>query len=193
MKRSARIKALLSKSHEDSLALAAAYDASRGGQPLSDEIKVLIKNIFENLRSCLDYMAHEIFDKFCTGSRKPDKLYFPIRPSATEFTTAIAKSFPGLESTSKAVRDLLESVQPYRTKWLGQFNKLNNYNKHEDLSDHIQVDGQRITMRSGGGIISIGTAIGIAPDAKFFGVPVDPVTRLPVQIGRASCRERVCT
>ena len=95
MKRATSIKALLKRASSDAAGLKPAYEASLAQKNVNDELKVAIKNIFENLRSCLDYMAHDAFDTFCGGATTPGKLYFPIRSTAPEFEQAIAKDFPG--------------------------------------------------------------------------------------------------
>lgn len=184
MRRSSKIQALVRKCQDDYATLDATYGASRDRHELGDDFKILVKNIFENLRSCLDYVAHEVFEKHCSGFNKPKQLCFPIRPDAAQFRSAIEKSFPGLLVNAVDVVTLLESVQPYRSGWLGELNKLNNLNKHEDLADHMHLPGRRVLMKHAGGVVSIGPAIGIAPDAIFFGIPVDPVTRLPMPNNR---------
>jgi hypothetical protein len=62
MKRAASIEALLRKVNADFAGLRVAYDASLHQKTVSEDLKVAIKNIFENLRSCLDYLAQDIFD-----------------------------------------------------------------------------------------------------------------------------------
>ena len=81
MQRSASIEALICKSRASFDDLKRQYEASLHEKAVREDLKVDIKNIFENLRSCLDYMAQELFDAFCKGAKKPDRLYFPIRPS----------------------------------------------------------------------------------------------------------------
>src|SRR5437867_7361822 len=117
MKRATSIEALLRKANTDFADLRTAYDSSLQEKRVSEDMKVAIKNIFENLRSCLDYLAHDIFDTHCGAAKKPDRLYFPIRATAGEFNQVIAKDYPNLQTTSKAVFDLVEAVQPYRDPW----------------------------------------------------------------------------
>jgi hypothetical protein len=119
MKRATSIEALLKRASSDAAGLKPAYEASLAQKNVNDDLKVAIKNIFENLRSCLDYMAHDAFDTLCGGATKPGRLYFPIRSTAPEFQQAIAKDFPGLVIASKTVYDIFEARQPYNAPWLG--------------------------------------------------------------------------
>ena len=129
MSRRKSIDALLSKSDKDFATLKKDYDAALQAKNISEEIKIDIKNIFENLRSALDYLAHDISDQLATT--QPDRLYFPIRQSAADFATTMAKEYPGVKDKSTEIYSILEKVQPYNSPWLGKFNKLNNNNKHQ--------------------------------------------------------------
>lgn len=180
MKRAASIEALLRKAKADFGDLRAAYDSSLHEKQVREDLKVAIKNIFENLRSCLDYLAHDIFDTHCGSARKPDRLYFPIRSTAGEFNQAIAKDYPDLQSASKAVFDILGAVQPYRDPWLGQFNKLNNHNKHQDLVEQTRTEARQVTVSRGGGSVSWGPGVTFGSGVSVVGVPIDPRTQMPV-------------
>jgi len=180
MTRTASVKALLKKANSDFTGLKVAYDKSLHEKNVSEDFKVLIKNIFENLRSCLDYVAHDTFETHCSAAKKPDRLYFPIRPTPKEFCTAIAQDFPGLETSAKNVYDLLESVQTYQDPWLGQFNKLNNHNKHQDLVEQTRTEERRVTVSRDGGVVSWGSGVSFGPGVSIVGVPIDPLTRMPV-------------
>jgi hypothetical protein len=180
MKRTASIEALLRKANADYADLRAAYDSSLHEKHVNDDLKVAIKNIFENLRSCLDYLSHDIFDTHCGSAKKPDRLYFPIRSTAGKFNQAIAKDYPNLQLSSKAVFDILEAVQPYRDPWLGQFNKLNNHNKHQDLVEQTRTEARQVTVSRGGGSISWGPGVTFGSGVSVMGVPIDPRTQMPV-------------
>lgn len=180
MKRAASIEALLKKANADSAELKAAYDASLHDKHVREDLKVLIKNIFENLRSCMEYLAQDIFETHCSTAKKPDRLYFPIRPSAPEFGQAVAKDYPGLQTTSRAVYDLLDGVQPYKDPWLGQFNKLNNHNKHQDLAEQTRTETRRVTVSRGGSSVSWGPGVTFGSGVSVVGVPIDPKTQMPV-------------
>jgi len=175
MKRAASIEALIRKSRDGYADLKKAYDASLHDKSIREDLKVDIKNIFENLRSCLDYLAHELFETFCKDAKKPDRLYFPIRHTAPEFAQTMQRDYPGLEVASKAVFDILESVQPFRDAWLGQFNRLNNENKHQDLVEQSRTESRHVSVTGpGGGGVSWGPGVVFGSGVQVMGVPIDP-------------------
>lgn len=182
MNRSKNIQALINKSKKDHVALKADYDASIHHKSISDELKVDIKNIFENLRSCLDYMAHDIFEAYIDGNT-PRKLYFPIRPSRNEFDQAINNDFPNLPSLQSKVHNLLEGMQPYNDDWLGKFNILNNNNKHQDLEEQTRNESRHVKVSSpqGGGSVSWGPSVTFSGGVSVMGAKIDPNTQLPVE------------
>jgi len=180
MKRSASVEALLRKANTDFAELKTAYNASLQEKHVREDLKVLIKNIFENLRSCLDYIAQDIFETHCSAAKRPDRLYFPIRQTAAEFNTAIAKDFPGLQGAAKAVYDLLESVQPYQIPWLGHFNKLNNLNKHPYLVEQTRTEARHVTVSRGGTSVAWGPGVSFGSGVSVVGVPIDPRMQMPV-------------
>jgi hypothetical protein len=181
MKRGGSIEALIRKSREAYAELKKAYDASLHEKSIREDLKVDIKNVFENLRSCLDYLAHEIFDAFCKGAKKPDRLYFPIRRTVAEFTQTMQRDYSGLEAGSKSVFDILEAMQPFRDPWLGQFNQLNNENKHQDLVEQTRTESRYVSVKGpGGGGVSWGPGVRFGSGVRVMGVPIDPRTQLPV-------------
>lgn len=180
MKRASSIEALLRKSQTVFADLKRAYDASLHEKHVREDFKVDIKNIFENLRSCLDYLAHDIFETHCPSAKSPDRLYFPIRPTATEFNQAVSRDYPGLQTTSPVVFGILESIQPYRDPWLGHFNRLNNDNKHQDLVEQTRAESRQVTVSRGGGSVSWGPGVTFGGGVSVMGVPIDPRTQRPV-------------
>ena len=178
--RAASINALMSKANSDIIDLRNAYEVSLHEKHIREDLKVLIKNIFENLRSCLDYLAHDIFERHCSAASKPNRLYFPIRSTATEFQRAVSKDFPGLQGASQAVYNILDAVQPYCSPWLGQFNKLNNHNKHQDLVEQIRTEYRQVTVSRAGAKVSWGANVRFGSGVSVAGVPIDPATQLPV-------------
>lgn len=180
MTRASNIEALIERSRKDFAGLKKSYEASLQEQVVHASLKVDIKNIFENLRSCLDYLSQEIFDAFCKNAKKPKQLYFPIRSTAAEFMQEIKRSYPGLESTCTAVFEVLESMQPFQDPWLGQFNDLNNENKHQDLVEQTKTEVRRVTVARPEGTVSWGSAVKFGSGVSVMGVPIDPRSQLPV-------------
>ncbi|HIE0125417.1 TPA: hypothetical protein ACXI73_000470 [Stenotrophomonas maltophilia] len=157
-----------------------SYEASLHEKHVREDLKVSIKNIFENLRSCLDYLAHDVRELKCVGALSADRLYFPIRPSAKEFSQVVAKDFPGLESTHPDVFGILEGAQQYHDPWLGQFNRLNNQNKHQDLVEQTRTESRQVTVSGAGGSVSWGPGVTFGGGVSVMGVPIDPRTQMPV-------------
>jgi hypothetical protein len=180
MKREASVRALLKKAGSEFSELRKAYEASLNEKVVREDFKVSIKNVFENLRSSLDYLAHDIFETHCSATRKPSKLYFPIRHTSHEFNAAIGKDYPGLPLAAKPVFCLLESIQPYKDPWLGQFSKLNNHNKHQDLVEQERTETRHVTVSGGGGSVSWNSGVVFSGNVSVMGVPIDPRTQLPV-------------
>ncbi len=65
MQRKPQIDALLRKSKKDFKELKHEYNESLSEKVIREDLKVLLKNIFENLRSCLDYFAREVRENHC--------------------------------------------------------------------------------------------------------------------------------
>lgn len=181
MKRKDSIEALLRKSRATFAVLRREYETSLHEKVIRDDLRVDIKNVFENLRSCLDYLAHELFEALCGTVKQPNRLYFPICISRIEFDKVMSRDYPGLEKTNKVVFDFLESIQPYNNVWLRQFNQLNNENKHQDLVEQTRVESRHVSVTSpGGGGVSWGPGVSFSGDVRVMGVPIDQRTQLPV-------------
>ncbi|MBU1397629.1 MAG: hypothetical protein KKE00_12215, partial [Proteobacteria bacterium] len=180
MSRKNSIAALIKKSRYSMVSLKNDYQASLKAKEVSEELKVDIKNILENLRSCLDYIARDVYDKFIHGT--PGRLYFPIRHTPNEFQQAISRDYSGLDQSAPNLYTIIEQVQPYNDPWLGKFNRLNNDNKHEDLVEQTRTEYRRVTVssKSGGGSVSWGPGVTFGPGVSVVGVPIDPRTQMPV-------------
>jgi hypothetical protein len=130
--RTQSVNALLQRAETQLTSVRATYEKSLHEKHVDDALKVDIKNLCENLRSALDYIAHDVREKHCTSASANDRFYFPILPDSASFSSRTAQWFPGLITTAPKVYGFLESVQPYQKgyAWLGLFNRLNNENKH---------------------------------------------------------------
>lgn len=181
MNRSNSIQALISKSKKSFISLKTDYDASLQDQTISEELKIDVKNIFENLRSCLDYIAHEIHET-CIAVSTVNRLYFPIRQSRIEFDQAINKDFQNLSSLHRDVYNLIEAIQPYNDDWLGKFNKLNNNNKHQNLEEQTKTESRyvKVSSPSGEGSVSWDPGVSFGGNVSVMGAPIDLNTQLPI-------------
>jgi len=183
MKRENNIYALLDRSDRDFIALNEAYRASLSAQAISDELQIDIKNLCGNLRSALDYLAADIREKCCPTANPKKHFYFPVLPTASDFSARASDWFPGLATSQPTIWALLESIQPYQPgqEWLGQFNRLNNENKHKDLVPQTRVETPRVvvTMPALGSMSWDPRAVTLTSAVSIDGVPIDPKTQLP--------------
>jgi len=181
VKRRDNIRALLDRTRQQLQSLEDEYKASLEAKTVSGALKVDIKNILENLRSCLDYVAHDVYEALCPRETLPRRLYFPIRHSQKEFDQAVDRDFPGLRAGYPTAFALMAQYQPFNDPWLRDFNKLNNNNKHEDLVEQTRTQTKRVTVsRPGGGAVSWGEGVEFGGGVAVMGVPIDPRTQMPV-------------
>lgn len=181
--RQASIRALLAKVDTQVGKIEAEYKNSLHSQAISPELRVDIKNACENLRSVLDYLAADIRERYCQTASSSDRFYFPILPDKKTFDARIDQWFPGLRRSAPAVVAALEAAQPFQSgqEWLGQFNRVNNENKHGDLVEQTRVESQRTTVTGqGGSQVSWGPGVTFGSGVSVMGVPVDPRTQLPI-------------
>lgn len=73
MSREKSIAALIGKCRAAFGVLKSDYQSSLRAKNVSEELKIDIKNILENLRSCLGYIAHDVHDQFVVGEVPPKK------------------------------------------------------------------------------------------------------------------------
>jgi hypothetical protein len=106
---------------------------------VSVELKIIVKEIFDHLRSSLDYCAREICDQ-CSSGSSSKVVYFPIVSQSfrqSDFKSRVGKLMPGLLDSRPDLLPVLESFQPFASvnnNWLADFASLCNENKHEQLS-----------------------------------------------------------
>lgn len=86
------------------------------------------------MRSCLDYLAHDIFEYIYPSENLPARLYFPIQKKQNDFDKAIDKDYKKLKELNHPMYEIIENIQPYKLPWLGNFSNLTNYNKHQNLT-----------------------------------------------------------
>jgi hypothetical protein len=127
-KRKASIETLLKRCEADLAKIEGEYTESLHQQQVRSDLQVDIKNLCENLRSVLDYVAHDIRETHCPAADPKARFYFPILESKVVFNGKAKRWYPGLDTKAQALWSYLESVQPYQpgASWLGSFNKINN-------------------------------------------------------------------
>ena len=180
------------------------YNASLASKGLDPQLLIKIKNFLENLRSALDYLGREIFDRNCTVPQgKHIPVYFPIlRETATQadFDAYMKGRFPGLQAAAPHLYSALEGYQAFKSPaycWLPQLSDLCNGNKHENLTPQTRTEQRETRLNTpsgslgwnegiqfgpGGGItFGSGGSIGFGPQGISVNErPVDPRTQLPL-------------
>lgn len=100
-------------------------------------LRVDLKNLLENHRSALEYVAHYMADK-CVPRPQSRDVQFPVgnvTDSAAMFNQKLNRWFPGLASRKPALAAYLIEIQPFGSgNWLQRLSDLTNYNKHHSLS-----------------------------------------------------------
>lgn len=183
--REVQINALIRKAKEQYSAINNEYESSLAQKSVSEDLSIDIKNLCENLRSALDYLAHDIRETHCSSANKKDKFYFPILPDINLFRKRMINWYPGLDSSCIDLWNCLESVQPYHgesTIWLHYFNRLNNENKHDTLVPQTKSSRERVhvNIHSGGSVDWDPSAVRFNEGVYIGGVPVDPSTQMPI-------------
>ncbi len=149
------------------------------------DLRIPVKNLMENLRSALDYMAHDIYDICCkpvriiTGKPDPRNIYFPYGCTELDFKAGLGSSLPELDTNSPAVYDLVTSIQPFRCNdpWLCDLCSILNQNKHDKLTAQVRSETETYSVENEHGSVSIivdnpNVRVTSMPGAvEVFGVP----------------------
>lgn len=114
MSRKPEIEALLNRASKTLLKINEEYEKSINMQTILAELRIDIKDYFGNLRSALDFLAHDIVEKYCLNANPKNNLYFPICADQTSFDNVMKKLYPDLQTNCKAVYDVLEALQPFK-------------------------------------------------------------------------------
>lgn len=185
MNRKAQIEALLNRADLSIVKISKEYDLSLHSKHISLDLLIDIKEYFSILRSILDYLAHDIVAKFCPSANPRNILYFPIRQDQDSFIIEINKSFPELEQKNRNVYEIIENMQVFKSQdnsWLSCFNKLNNENKHQRLVPQTRIETKQVIVTGqNGGSVSWGSGVKFGNGINIMGVPIDPITQLPVK------------
>ena len=183
--REEEINALIKKAKKQFSAIEREYKLNLDQQSISKDLGIDIKNLCENLRSALDYLAHDFREYYCPLENKKNMFYFPILPDINQFNKRVSEWYPGLDAIAPDLWDYLESIQPYNGKstiWLSHFNKLNNKNKHNSLVPQTKTTREEVhvSLNNGGRISWTPSGTTYGNGASIGGVPVDPSTQLPI-------------
>jgi hypothetical protein len=154
MARQKSIKAQIKRAIEILPIIEIQYNDSLHKKKINEDLRLDIHTFCGHLRSALDYLAKDIVERHCPNAKNSDRLYFPITSDNTSFVKLITKSYPGLITNCLDLYNFLESIQPYikdENRWLTQFNKINNENKHNNLVEQTRNETRKITITGPGG------------------------------------------
>jgi hypothetical protein len=195
MTRKQDIEALLYSIQRQYEQIKKAYNNALWDKNISADLKVNVKNFFENARSVLDYLACDICEILNILS---SKIYFPIVKkdgSKENFFGFVGRSLPNLESKNKPLFDYLESLQPYHSQmsWLGDFCEVSNNSKHQQLTPQKRQETVRITSKHiGGSFVSWDPASVRFGNGVFIqGAPVNPETQMPIKTPETAVTKEV--
>ena len=158
------------------------------------DLRVPVNHIMGDLRSALDYMAHDIYEACCqthrTTSGRPDprNVYFPYGRTEADFKSAASSSLPGLSGHAPAVYNLLLSVQPFRCgdSWLYDLCSILNEKKHDRLKAQIRSESETYSVESKFGSVTIPVN---NPNVKVFSLPgAARIFGIPAELGRDGIR-----
>ncbi len=165
MSRQQSINAQIKRAEDMLPKIEAEYNNSLHKQQIQEDLKLDIQTFCGHLRSALDYIAHDIVEKYCPNAKSGNRLYFPITDNNTSFKKRMTDSYPDLQTNCPDLYSFLESVQPYlkdENKWLSQFNEINNENKHNDLVEQKRIETKQLNISSGGATMSLGQGASIS-------------------------------
>ena len=145
------------------------YDKSLYEKNIHPKLLIKIKNFMENLRSALDFTAHDLYNKYGDGSSKSN-LYFPYAWEGLDLIgfrqkQRIEKCIPGLSKNRPDIVSMIEAYQYFSDRnnaWLPKFMNLNNENKHQRLSPQVRKEQKELRISSGGTSMSLGHGASIS-------------------------------
>jgi hypothetical protein len=161
MNRYKDILALVQESKKQYEEVTALYDKALRDKSL--DIRIKVKNLMENLRSTLDYTAHDIYESACRPQRqklnKPDprNIYFPYGRNEGDFKSSITNSLPDLEAFCQPIYKLIKDVQPFvsNNPWMCDLCSINNENKHDRLTPQTREEIETYTVEGNQGSVSV--------------------------------------
>lgn len=164
------IRELLYHVDETVATIEAGYTKARKDDEQEVMLRPVVKSVFSDLRSVLDYSAGAIYKSY---SIKGGKIYFPYAKDERVFVSNFRRNLNGLEAQRPDLYDLLKSVQPFVTgrEWLLDLCHLTNETKHNSLgkqkrqnSDSARLSvGNLFKCEAGGRIILNGVLVNGVP------------------------------
>lgn len=139
------------------------YNKALSEKKIPTPLQIDVKNFMENLRSALDYMAHDIYEIILkperdkNGEQPIEKIYFPYGKTENDFKSRIGSSLPNLNNLNLDIFQLIETLQTHKCNddWLYQFCHILNEKKHDTLSPQTRTETQTMTASAGGASVTM--------------------------------------
>jgi hypothetical protein len=138
IKRQAQIQMILREARRRFKVIASHYLAADWGERVADEIKLDVKNVLENLKSCLDYLAKDIADRYAPSTADPKLIAFPFVATEAEAILLIENRLcPGLVKARPKLHALLVALNYSNPSslWLKRMNQARNAGTHDDFAN----------------------------------------------------------
>jgi hypothetical protein len=149
------IKALLNDAVEQFDVVKELHDAALEDPDARSKFKTRVKNVLENQRSVLDYLAVGITKQF--GTPKRGFIYYPLAQSENEFPVLMENKMPGVAAAEPDIAAAVKRHQPYHSRnlWLRELNQLTREQKHNQLSPQLVREGFqcRVTEKKTGAFV----------------------------------------
>ena len=180
------VKSLLDHTEQKLEIIKKCYDQALHEKNISDFLRIDIKNVMENLRSALEYMAHDIA-QLLPGKR--NKVYFPFGKNQQDFSEALKRNLPELQNHSPDIYLLIEGIQLHKcgNSWLDDLCTTVNQKKHNLLLPQERVTQTTYDIKASDGEVIISAPAGEieAPPGEIAieGIPIsfDPKTGIPLE------------
>ena len=163
------IEALLLEAEAQLAQVRVLYEESLRLQTVSTALRVKVKNVLENQRSALEYLAYAIATAVANPGRS---VHYPLAPEITKFDASIDSRMPGVRLARPDVAAAIAMHQPFQPghQWLSSLRDLTNENKHQRLTPQVRAESLHISAGPGGGYVGTpgGTGIGLGQGASII-------------------------
>jgi hypothetical protein len=153
------IEAVLEAADGGVRTLSAEYFNTILTQAMSRNLQVVIKNVLENQRAALEYLAWAITDAFGTTS---DNTYYPMATGPGDLAGRMKSQMAGVATARPDIAEAIGRHQPYNRPALGHLSKLTRQTKHQRLSPReLREERASFVVSRAGGVGWYGNAIPI--------------------------------
>ena len=165
-----QVDALIEHAKTDLEKIEEQYNKALEETTIPSSLQIDIKNYMENLRSALDYIAHDIYEqqiaphRASTGKPEISKIHFPYGKTENDFKSGVGSNLPELKNVSQDLYSTLETIQPYKTEdnWLFDFCRTLNEKKHDTLTPQKKEERRGLDIDFGGEKIQMGPGSSIS-------------------------------